>query len=92
MSEQARRQHPAVVQDQEIIRPKKLRKVTKAPICELPIVPSEAQHAGIRTVLQRLFGDQLFGQVVIELGDEHASIMPALNPPLRHGGHGEPWT
>ena len=37
------------------------------------------QHAGGGTVGERLFRDQFRRQIVVELGDQHRSIMPYLN-------------
>ena len=75
MAEKPRRQDTAVVQHQQIIGAEKLRKIPKAAVFPSIAVAIYVQHARVRAIREWMLGNQLFGKVVLEVGNQHRSIM-----------------
>ena len=83
VSKQARRQHTAVVQHQQIVLTQKLREIAKGAILKAATPAIPMKHSRRRTIGQWLLGDQLFRQVVVEIGYKHTVIMPdGLRPDM----------
>jgi hypothetical protein len=66
-AEQARGNHPGVVEDQQVARGQQSRQIAKSRIRHDPAVPVEAQQAAGRTLRQRLLRDQLGRQIEMEV-------------------------
>lgn len=67
MPEEAGRQNAGVIQHQEVSRPKKFRQVAENGVVDVTEVTIEMQHAGGGAIRQWLLGNQLLGQMKIEL-------------------------
>jgi len=64
--------YTGVIEDHQIIGPQKLRKIPKLQVSHTAIAAIEVKEMGSGTVRQRLLGDLILGQIVMELGHKHA--------------------
>jgi hypothetical protein len=63
---------PGIVQDHEVIGAKQLREIPKNSVFEGSRLAAHVKHARGGTVEQRLLRNLCLGQVVVEVGNEHA--------------------
>jgi hypothetical protein len=68
---QPRRDHPAVVAHQQVARPQVLADVSEGAVLKLSGAPVHDQQAGGIAGFDRGLGDQLKGQVIIEVAGFH---------------------
>jgi hypothetical protein len=66
MSEETGGQNARVVQDQEVSRSQQVRELTESSVVECSRVAIQMQHPRGDTILQRLLGNQLLGEMKIE--------------------------
>ena len=66
--EQARLQHPRVVEHEQIAGAQEFRQIDERPIVEAPPGHVDDEQAAGRTLVQRLLRDQFGRQVVVEIG------------------------
>ena len=78
---QASRQHPAVIHHQQITSAQQARQIGKVPVHESPVRAKLQQPAG-RAFRQRLLGNQLGGQLEIEVGGIHAGRILMKSSPV----------
>lgn len=67
MSEEAGGQDAGVIQYEEVARPKEVREVPESGVVEGTGATIEVEHAGGGAIRQRLLGNQLLGEMKIEL-------------------------
>jgi hypothetical protein len=68
---QSSRQHLGIIQNQQIARLEEIRKAGKYLICQRASLPVEHQHPAGAAIGRRVLGDQLFGEVEMEIRDKH---------------------
>jgi hypothetical protein len=67
MSEEAGGQDAGVIQYEEVIRPKKFWKIPESGVAERTGAAIDVEHAGGGAICQWLLGNQLLGEMEIEL-------------------------
>jgi len=70
---QPRRDHPGVVEDQQIARAQQLRQLPDGAVLGWPLKPREHQQAGGVALRQGSLGDPLLRERVVEVGELHHS-------------------
>src|SRR5215469_8178180 len=73
-----RRKHARVVHHQEIVWSQNLRKIAKNLVMDSARPPVQVQDARGGAVGKRLLGDQRFGKIVVEVGNQHARLIIGL--------------
>ena len=64
-----------IVEDKQIAPAQKLREVVEQAVGVVSSGALQVQHAGIVAGSQGLLGDELFGKMEVEVGDEHMPII-----------------
>ena len=70
-SEKPGRQHPSVVQDEEVARSEQTGKFEKNAVAEFTRIAVEVQQTRRSAIRQRLLRDQFLGKVKIEVRNQH---------------------
>lgn len=65
--------HPGIVEHHEVAGAEQVREVVKLTVLEVSCCRGNQQQARGGTVGQRLLSDQLRGQIVMKVGDQHAA-------------------
>ncbi len=68
--------HLGIVQHQAIARAQVAGQVPEHPVFPPPLPPVEHQHPRGGAILERLLGDAVLGQVIIEVGELHPRASP----------------
>ena len=76
MSEETRGKHFRIVKNQQIVGPQQLRKVAKHEVVEAVVTAPEMKQPRGSPVGERFLRNQLFGQAIVEIGNQHKAIMP----------------
>jgi hypothetical protein len=71
VAEEARREHPAAVDDEEITRVEEVGEIPKRVMAAAACGPVEEQKPGGVTLRQRLLSDPLGREDVVEVSDLH---------------------
>src|SRR5579863_3937285 len=74
LSEQSRRNDSGVVEYQEFVTAKQVRKLRKMGVCKTTTPTVKQQHSGCGAVCQRTLGNLLFWEVVIEIFNAHSEL------------------
>ena len=72
VAQQPRRNHPRVVEHQQIARPEITQKIGELPVLQQAIGAPQAQQAAAGTFCRRVMSDQLIGQIEAKIGELHA--------------------
>jgi hypothetical protein len=80
---EAGRENTSVVEDDEIVRAKKLRKVAELAVFKPSGRSRQVKKPGGRTVWKGLLRDQFIGKIVIEIGDQHRRLIIRMQPNWR---------
>ena len=71
MTQQAGRQHPAVIEDQAVPRAEELGQVVEMPVLHSAGLLVQQHEPGAVPALQRGLGDQFLGQVIVKIRGLH---------------------
>jgi hypothetical protein len=71
-AEQAGRENPRIVEDQQLVATEKLGQFSKTAVFEAALDPLEEEHSRSIAVGKRTLGDQFRRQRIVELSDLHA--------------------
>ena len=72
---QAGGKHARVIEDNQIIWAKEIRKIPEAAVLNAARLPIQQQHARRRAINQRFLCDQVFGEEIVEFRDKHLQII-----------------
>ena len=80
VAEQPRRKHPRIVEHEAIAGREELRQIAECAVFPPPLAPVDHEHARRRAVGERLLRDQVFGEVVVEVGEVHGQGAKGRGP------------
>jgi hypothetical protein len=64
--------HAGVVEHDKVVWTEQFREVAELAVLESSAARRDMQQAGSGAIGERLLGDQVFGQIVVKIGDKHA--------------------
>ena len=72
MTVEASRKYAGVIEDHQVVGPQELREIPKLQVSQTAIAAIEMKEPGGGAIRQRLLGDLVLGQIVMEFGHKHA--------------------